>query len=169
MKKSSRLNCFFIEIFIDAYSRIFSECFLEYNNHSSTLATTKPKHDKPSPPAALSNKIYYVLNNERTPAAASKPTRDNNRSTGIPRVPVGDTNRVANCKQQSSVTLKKNQLQTSSITANQRRLTTQTSSVKNTSTKTTTTTTTSKPRVTIDRFLSDVYIQISHADSYINH
>lgn len=140
---------------------ILKDFFLEYTKHLSTLATAKPKHDKPSPPAALSNKIYYVLNNERT---AAKTTRDNHRSTGVPGPPVGDTNRISNCKQASSLTSKKNQFQTHSITSTHQRLTTQTSNRPSAIVKTPT----NKARVIIDRFLSDIDISISHLDSSNN-
>lgn len=109
------------------------------------MATVKSKRGKSPTPstttAALSNQIYYVLNNERSVATAAAAAT---KSTGIPRPPVNDGNRIANCKQQSSVTFKKKPSQTHSVTSNHQRLTTQTSNRISSTVKTTPT---NKPRV----------------------
>jgi hypothetical protein len=106
--------------------------FIELNHHSSTLATSKSKSDKPS--SGLSNKLYYVLSNENAPP---KSTRDTHRSPAINIKPVDDSHVIPQRKQQSSMTLTKNQSQTRSTYSNHERLPTKTSSrtspiVKNT-------------------------------------
>jgi hypothetical protein len=85
----------------------------------------KSKNDRLS--TAQSNKLYYVLNNE-------KPT--STRSTGINIVPVDTANINSQRKQQASVTFNKNQLQTRSGYSNHERLPIQTP--QRTSTKITT-------------------------------
>ncbi len=88
----------------------------------------KSKNDRSS--TAQSNKLYYVLNNE-------KPT--STRSTGINIIPVDNANINSQRKQQASVTFNKNQSQTRSAYSNHERLPQRTSTMgKNIPTKTTT-------------------------------
>jgi hypothetical protein len=127
---------FYIIIFGIGIVKVFL-FFIELTNHSSTLAAVKSKNDRSS--TALSNKLYYVLNNEK-----SASTRGNYRSTGVNIIPVDNANINPNRKQQSLVTFNKNQSQTRSAYSNHERLPTQTpyrtsTIVKNTPTKTTTT------------------------------
>ena len=71
----------------------------------------KSKNDRLS--TAQSNKLYYLLNNEKSVS---------NRSTGIHIVPVDNANTNSHRKQPASVTFNKNQAQTRSTYSNHERL-----------------------------------------------
>ncbi|UJR14810.1 hypothetical protein I4U23_001797 [Adineta vaga] len=109
----------------------------EFSNQFSTLATVKSKSDKSS--TGLTNKLYYLLSNEKSP-------RDNHRLPSVNIISVDDVNPIPRKQQQSSVTINRNkstpppppQKQTRTTYSNHERLSTQTpnrttSAVKNTS------------------------------------
>ncbi len=122
----------------------------------------KVKSEKPA--AALSNKLYYVLNNETiAPSSSSKSSRDNHRSTGINIVPVNNANSISNRKQQSTITYNKNQSQTRSTYSNHERLPTQISHRTSPIVKNTTTT----PRVRKHRdVILIIKIYFTGSDNY---